>query len=115
MTCDYTSVASVTFSGDEIVSCVNITMTDFPIILIIGKLPEDHVVAGNSKATVYGMSEKIYTLTQRRSEAYADAHGIPSTYVYTMMSWLREFWSGSGRPLKCLRTLPLQFSKSLDG
>ena len=62
---------------------------------------------------------------QRRSEAYADAHGIPSTYVYTMMSWLREepmaehvaveFWSGSGRPLKCLRTLPLQFLKSLDG
>ena len=26
-----------------------------------------------------------------------------------------EFWSGSGRPLKCLRTLPLQFLKSLDG
>ena len=62
---------------------------------------------------------------QRRSEAYADAYGIPSTYVYTMMSWLREepmaehvaveFWSGSGRPLKCLRTLPLQFLKSLDG
>ena len=63
--------------------------------------------------------------TQRRSEAYADAYGIPSTYVYTMMSWLREepmaehvaveFWSGSGRPLKCLRTLPLQFLKSPDG
>ena len=44
---------------------------------------------------------------------------------YTMMSWLREepmaehvaveFWSGSSRPLKCLRTLPLQFLKSLDG
>ena len=42
-----------------------------------------------------------------------------------MMSWLREepmaehvaveFWSGSGRPLKCLWTLPLQFLKSLDG
>ena len=57
--------------------------------------------------------------------AYADAYGIPSTYVYTMMSWLREepmaehvaveFWSGSGRPLKCLWTLPLQFLKSLDG
>ena len=52
---------------------------------------------------------------QRRS--YADAYGIPSTYVYTMMSWLREepmaehvaveFWNGYGRPLKCLRTLPL--------
>ena len=62
---------------------------------------------------------------QRRSEAYADTYGIPSTYVCTMMSWLRkepmaehvavEFWSGSGLPLKCLRTLPLQFLKSLDG
>ena len=65
------------------------------------------------------------TLQQRRSEAYVYACGIPSTYVYTMMSWLRkepmaehvavEFWSGSGRPLKCLRMLPLQFLKSLDG
>ena len=26
-----------------------------------------------------------------------------------------EFWSGSGRSLKCLQTLPLQFLKSLDG
>ena len=60
-----------------------------------------------------------------RGARAADAYGIPSTYVYTMMSWLHEepmaehvaveFWSGSGRPLKCLRTLPLQFLKSLDG
>ena len=45
--------------------------------------------------------------------------------VYTMMSWLNErsmeehvaveFWSGSGPPVKCLQTLSLQFSKSVDG
>ena len=39
-----------------------------------------------------------------------------------MMSWLHEreqvaveFWSGSGPPGKCLQTLSLQFSKSVDG
>ena len=42
-----------------------------------------------------------------------------------MMSWLNEgsmeehvaveFWSGSGPPVKCLQTLSLQFSKSVDG
>ena len=50
-----------------------------------------------------------------RSEACADVYGIPSTQVYTMMSWLHEcpmeehvaveFWSGSGPPGKCLQTL----------
>ena len=62
---------------------------------------------------------------QRRSEAYADVYEIPSTKVYTMMSWLHEgpmeehvavgFWSGPGPPGKCLQTLSLQFSKSVDG
>ena len=42
-----------------------------------------------------------------------------------MMSWLHEgpmeeyvavkFWSGSGRPGKCLQMMLLQFSKSVDG
>ena len=42
-----------------------------------------------------------------------------------MMSWLHEgpveehvaveFWSGPGPPGKCLQTLSLQFSKSVDG
>ena len=45
--------------------------------------------------------------------------------AYTMMSWLNEgpmelhvaveLWSGSGTPVKCLQTLSLQFSKSVDG
>ena len=72
--------------------------------------------------TVRGLGSGVWDPGTR---LYADAYGIPSTYVYTMMSWLCEepmaehvaveFWSGSGRPLKCLRTLPLQFLKSLDG
>ena len=55
----------------------------------------------------------------------ADVYGIPSTEVYTMMSWLHErpmeehvaveFWSGPGPPEKCLQMLSLQFSKSVDG
>ena len=72
-----------------------------------------------------------YAPYQRRSEAYADAYGIPSTYVYTMMSWLREepmaehvaveFWSGSGRPLKhvwhdlCISALRLPHVRSSGG
>ena len=63
--------------------------------------------------------------TQRRSEAYADVNGIPSTYAYAMMSWLREepmaehvaveFWSGSTRPGKYLESLLRNVLKSLDG
>ena len=65
------------------------------------------------------------TSAQRRSEAYADVNGIPSTYTYAMMSWLREepmaehvaveFWSGSTRPGKYLEALPRNVLKSLDG
>ena len=64
-------------------------------------------------------------LHQRRSEAYADVNGIPSTYAYAMMSWLREepmaehvavkFWSGSTRPGKYLESLLRNVLKSLDG
>ena len=62
---------------------------------------------------------------QRGSEAYADVNGIPSTYAYAMMSWLRkapmaehaavEFWRGSTRPGKYLESLLRNVLKSLDG
>ena len=55
-----------------------------------------------------GLGVRLSAPIQRRSEAYADVNGIPSTYAYAMMSWLHEepmaehvaveFWSGSTRP-----------------
>ena len=68
---------------------------------------------------------RMYISLQRRSEAYADVNGIPSTYAYAMMSWLREepmaehvaveFWSGSTRPGKYLESLPRNVLKRLGG
>ena len=69
--------------------------------------------------------QMLLPLMQRRSEAYADVNGIPSTYAYAMMSWLREepmaehvaveFWSGSTCPGKYLESLLRNVLKSLDG
>ena len=76
-------------------------------------------------AIFWGACLKTKGVVQRRSEAYADVNGIPSTYAYAMMSWLREepmaehvtveFWSGSTRPGKYLESLLRNVLKSLDG
>ena len=45
----------------------------------------------------------LHDAYQRRSEAYADVNGIPSTYAYALMSWLHEEPNYGGA--RCCRVL----------